>query len=325
MKMLMFCYLVFFGFILHAQNFTDSLLLHYNFSNGQAIDQSGNGHHGSVNASSSYDRFGIADKALHFNGIDQYVELPNVSALKPQLPVSIAYWVKFDTLLFTNTWVFDSDYQENTYTGVWSGYNPNNSSVVVEYGDGGTTNANQRRSKATDLFSIYTKTWYLFTVVVRGPQDMDIYVDCELVDGVYSGNGGALEYSSNPGYIGLNDRAGTPPNFLLGDVDEVWYWNRAINLYDLNVLCNLSSDPENTNSFQNFNLYPNPVFDMMTITYPDDNENYRVDIYNSLGILMFSVNETEKPELSKLPDGIYIVRLMNSNNEQRGIKSFIKL
>ncbi|MFH2143869.1 MAG: LamG-like jellyroll fold domain-containing protein [Bacteroidota bacterium] len=310
---------------LYAQSFSDSLLLHYNFSNGQAIDLSGNGFHGIVNATSSTDRFGIAGKALHFNGIDEFVELPNVSELKPQLPVSIAFWVKFDTLLFKNTWVFNSDYQDNLYSGVWAGYNPNNSLFSVEYGDGGNTDPNHRRSKGTDVFNIYTKTWYLFVAVVMGPLDMDIYIDCEIISGVYSGNGGALSYSSNPGYIGLIDRATTSPDYFMGDIDELWYWNRAITPYDINEICNITSESEINKLEKEIKIFPNPTSDQVTISLPENFDFYRIDFYNSLGILTFSSTEIENIDLNSLSNGVYVINVVNSNNGVIGRKSFIKL
>ena len=46
--------------------------------NGNANDESGNGNNGTVNgATLTADRFGVADKAYSFDGVDDYIQAPN--------------------------------------------------------------------------------------------------------------------------------------------------------------------------------------------------------------------------------------------------------
>jgi len=76
---------------------------------------------------------------------------------------------------------------------------------------------------------------------------------------------------------------------------------------------------------KNFSISPNPVSQILTITYaPSQITNEQIKIYNSIGIL---VKETDtKPlyteiNISELPNGIYFIRLKNhSQQTQRFIK-----
>jgi hypothetical protein len=72
---------------------TDGLVAYYPF-NGDADDQSGNGHDGAVyGATLTTDRFGTPDSAYSFDGIDDYISVDYAPAF--QLPViTISAWVR---------------------------------------------------------------------------------------------------------------------------------------------------------------------------------------------------------------------------------------
>ena len=63
-----------------AQSLRDGLSAHYSLD-GTAIDSSGNGNHGGiVGATSTTDRFGYVGRAMSFDGINDYISLPNFAA-----------------------------------------------------------------------------------------------------------------------------------------------------------------------------------------------------------------------------------------------------
>jgi hypothetical protein len=72
---------------------TAGLVAYYPFD-GNASDQSGNGHDGTVNgATLTTDRYGVAGSAYSFDGIDDYVSVPYADAF--QLPVfTLSAWVR---------------------------------------------------------------------------------------------------------------------------------------------------------------------------------------------------------------------------------------
>lgn len=71
----------------------DGLVAHYPF-NGNANDASGYGNHGTVyGATLTADRFGNLNSAYSFNGIDNYIEVPNSDSLNPGA-VTVSAWCK---------------------------------------------------------------------------------------------------------------------------------------------------------------------------------------------------------------------------------------
>ncbi len=76
---------------------TDSLVAWYPF-NGNANDESGNGHHGTVHgATLTTDRFGNPNSAYHFDGVDDFIEVAfgNVNT-SPSNEVSISFWMHIE-------------------------------------------------------------------------------------------------------------------------------------------------------------------------------------------------------------------------------------
>ena len=76
----------------------EGLVAHYPF-NGNANDESGNGNDGTVNgATLTGDQFGNADSAYSFNGVDNFIEVPNHPSLKLSSTVTAAAWIRFNSL-----------------------------------------------------------------------------------------------------------------------------------------------------------------------------------------------------------------------------------
>ena len=74
--------------------------------------------------------------------------------------------------------------------------------------------------------------------IVKGANDMEIYIDCENDGGSYLGSGGALNYLAQPGSIGRKDIANLPTYYFDGAIDEFRYWSRAITEDEITLLCN---------------------------------------------------------------------------------------
>ena len=97
-----------------AQDLSEGLLVHYPM-NSTAIDISGNGYNGSVNSvSNTVDHLGFENAAFEFNGTNSYIEIPQNSNLEPELPITIAFRVKFDDLEAAGSQILGTDFLENT-------------------------------------------------------------------------------------------------------------------------------------------------------------------------------------------------------------------
>lgn len=82
-----------------------------------------------------------------------------------------------------------------------------------------------------------------------------------------------------------------------------------------------------TNTIKNldFTIYPNPANEALTILLPDNNTNYKADIYTVAGQLLqtYSINKTVTAiDISALAKGIYVIRVSNINSS--GFAKFIK-
>jgi gliding motility-associated-like protein len=245
MKLLFISFIIFsmqtIGF---SQNLDSMLLLYYPF-NGNANDASGNNYHGTVyNATLADDRFGNPNHAYYFNGVNSHIDFPNITALKPPLPVSIAMWVNPLSLNLTHqAYVFNSSFDMDTYTGAMINLYPGQPIVSAGYGGGipGVTGPHNRRTKfGTTNFQ--TNTWYFIVCVIRGPLDMDIYVNCQNDGGWYDGTGGPLVYGSGAGTMGRSDLHFTSTVYFHGYLDELRYWNRALTAADIDLLCGLMAN-----------------------------------------------------------------------------------
>jgi hypothetical protein len=72
---------------------TNGLVGYWPF-NGNANDESGNGNNGTVNgATLTTDRFGVANKAYSFNGVNDYINCGNNSILEMSNLLSVSLWL----------------------------------------------------------------------------------------------------------------------------------------------------------------------------------------------------------------------------------------
>ncbi len=226
---------------LFGQDLNEGLILHYEF-NGNADDSSSNEFHGISNADLAENRFGELNKAFYFNGVDHYVDFPNEPLLKPQLPISIAAWVKFDNNVVNNSYFINTDFAYNSHSGVWFNLT-STGKLAIGYGDNtNNTSPSNRRTKLSTS-SIQPDVWYHILGVIRGPTDMDIYINCENDGGTYQGTGGEIGYTDNPGTIGKMYTSYNGPLFhFKGTIDDVRIWNRSIddNIFTCNCEENLA-------------------------------------------------------------------------------------
>ncbi|PKP04611.1 MAG: hypothetical protein CVU11_04340 [Bacteroidetes bacterium HGW-Bacteroidetes-6] len=323
MKTVLSIFLSAISFVGISQNLTDSLLLYYPM-NGNCLDSSGNGFDAVVvNADLTTDHNGNANKAYHFNGIDQYIDWPNDTLLHPDLPVTIAFWVKYDVNDYLMSFLFDTDYAENNYSGIHVNLDPG-MRISFAFGDAsGSTAPSARRSK-TGTTVIQTGIWYHIIGVIRGATDMDIYVDCINDGGTYSGTGGNMEYTGSPGSLGRVDTDVNPgpPHYFEGSLDDFRYYNRDFSSSDIEKLCPFNSIFET--SIDKINSYPNPTMDYLSLDNIDDDVK-QIDIVDIFGNIVMSYSIETSLNVSGLQPGIFFLRLIDANGSIKATSTFVKL
>lgn len=303
------------------------LIVYYSFD-GSTIDYSGNGYHTISFATLTEDRFGNENSAYHFNGIDEYIDLPNIPQLKPQLPVTLSFWVYFDDLEVTKTFMFTTDFAQNINSGVNMSLTSPKSSFAVAFGDGGSPSISSRRTKVANS-EVKVNTWYFIVVTVVDALDMDIYMSeyesgtiCVNDGGEYTGTGDVLFYSDKPGSIGRKDaHTSKDPYYFKGKIDEFRMWNRVLTTEEISSLCDLQTtlSISDENNFET-KLYYQRTFEKIKIL----NLQGDVEIYNILGVKVKSKKGiNEYFDVSDLKTGVYLLRFYGKDNEVINYK-FIK-
>ncbi len=218
-------------------------MLHYEL-NGDYADSSPNGYDGlPVDVTFTDDQLSNPSSAILLNGNTSRVDFPNMPELEVDFPMTFAVKARFDELSGQQI-IFATDFSGTTHSGVWLQLS-SAGQIIVSYGNGqGGFSGSQRHGKFAFL-PISSGIWYNIVVVLRGFQDMDIYIDCELVDGDYNGTATSIGYTGGAGNLGrkcANPIDFIPPYFFNGAIDDFWYWERELTEEEILGFCEVT-DP----------------------------------------------------------------------------------
>lgn len=221
----------------YAQNLSDSLLIYYPFD-GNTFDYSINGLNGNPNGIAyREDRFGNINAACYFDGINDFVDLPNASVLKQDLPISFSFWIKYDSEKVESRVVFNTSFDEDISSGIFLTSQSTTGKYALGFGDGSNFYSDNTRSSFVCNSVIDTSSWHHIALVIRDNRDMSIFIDRFENEGVYLGTGGSLYYSESAGSIGRHDQnIGVPAYYFEGKLDDFYYWNRALTQDDVDEL-----------------------------------------------------------------------------------------
>ncbi|MDH7446640.1 LamG domain-containing protein [Aquimarina sp. 2201CG14-23] len=216
---------------------SNELLLHYAFD-GNVNDSSINDYNGeNFGATFTNDRFGNAASAVLFDGVDDYIDLPNLIQLKPNLPLSIAFWIRYDSQDVSDRDVFNTSFEENRDTGIYYNSQSSTGNYAVNFGDGSNNYLSSTRRTYVADQAIEVNVWHHVAIIITSGTNMDIYIDGVKTSGTYSGSGGDLEYSNTSGSIGRHDRSMTETaNHFKGALDDFRYWNRELTASEISEL-----------------------------------------------------------------------------------------
>jgi hypothetical protein len=295
-----------------AQETSDNLLLSYPFD-GDVNDYSGNEYNAtSFGTTFATDRFGNENSCVYFDGVDDYINFPNLDVLKPPLPVSFSFWIKYMGSSYQSQVVFNTSEEENHSTSVVFNATGDNH-YAINCSDGQYFYGESSRRSFVSNTSIMTETWHQIVIVVNSETDMQIYVDCNKSEGVYSGSGGPLQYSLQPGCLGRHDRnTDLPIDYFNGYIDDFKYWGKALSQEDIGNMCTDLYVAAPTIVKNTFEVYPNPANDRIFIKLNGISAN-TVSIYNTLGEKCYSGPFDSGISTANLSAGMYIVKLESEN------------
>ncbi len=209
----------------------ERLIAYYPF-NGTANDISGNNNHGVLyGAVFTEDRFGRINRAVYFDGIDDYIDIGNQECLKTELPVTVAAWIKLEDGAYYPP-IFLNNYTENHYFGIIFCLTLNNQ-LCINIGNGGFSGPQSRKSQIGNT-SLQFNIWYHVAAVVKSAESMELFINGKKEEGLYSGSGGELIYNSDSGVIGILDASIN--NGILhfkGKIDDVRFYNRVLTNHEI--------------------------------------------------------------------------------------------
>lgn len=302
-----------------GQALTEGLVYLYNFS-GNAMDQSGNNLDATVHgASLTEDRFGNTFSAYHFDGDEDYMDIPYSSLIQVDPPVSFAFWVNAENFHSDTMKFFCTDATTLNYHGYrMHGAGSNDGKVMLTVGSGqGGTDPTNRRTKISDS-TITMGNWHHIAGVVRAGNDMDIYIDCHDAAGNYSGTGSLF-----PGHSGSSGRIGSilvtswfNLSYFKGKIDQMAMWDRELSAGDIGKICDGLFEPKPTsvNHFdENTRLLYNSTSGQLSLSSNRAWNEGQIVIYSSAGQLIdqYELGKTDRTQVdvTSLINGVYITQV----------------
>ncbi|WP_170110238.1 LamG-like jellyroll fold domain-containing protein [Flavilitoribacter nigricans] len=227
-----------------APDITTGLIAYYPLD-GNGNDESGNELDGTVTgALNTADRFGQGGAALHFDGIDDHILVPNNDLLNPGTgPFSVSLWVQADDPTGGPQMLF----QKGT-SGTVDGPHPGLWLRLDDYGDGNHIQASLTDGVPPGTFVGSTNPLFVdqdwhHVVFQRTGSHVELWVDLQLVASLedsrfrgLSGDGNLIIGAQNPWEPG-----GNFPfihNHFEGSLDEVRYYGRALSPAEIRAVAN---------------------------------------------------------------------------------------
>jgi hypothetical protein len=205
------------------------LRVHYSFD-GSAQDKSGNGNHGIIHGGTfTTDRFGNANSALQFDGIDDFVEIPNEGDFDLQT-FTISMIIKVQSLEKEN-WIISKGPYFGNFTitihddqhAYWPGY----AGFVYQTVEGNW-------SWLIPEYAVPVGEFFHLAVTID-PSSFKSYI-----------NGDLARTASNPSPPTMNNERVTigaggyysVSNFFTGTIDDVRIYDRALSEVEIRALSN---------------------------------------------------------------------------------------
>ena len=295
------------------------LVAYYPF-NGNANDESGYNNHGTVNGAALVaDRFGNPNSAYQFDGINDYIKVPNSESLNFKNSITVSFWIKAGEFfereaypLSHGNWEYRWKVSITDKRIRWTIIRPD--SVIKDL------------DSETELT---LNNLYNVTTVYNG-SDYEIYINGKL-DALSSFSGSILQ--TNIDFMIGQVLPGDNRYNFKGVLDDIRIYNYAlsiqeiINLYD--IVTTVAEEWNNLIPDQNelFQNYPNPFNSSTIIFYQvKDAAPVSLEIYDILGNRIRSlVNEYKlagyytdywdgkNDNGRQVPSGIYFYTLKTKN------------
>ncbi len=213
-------------------NTLDAGLVAYYPFNGDAADQSGNGHDGTVLGGLTYETNGIVGGAAVFNGSNAKIQVPHADDLNLDGPFSIACWVKSDGTSPASGLLakIQSSSPRNGYILA-----ANLTAISADIKMNINKNWPAVKGTAASTNSVLDSNWHHITATYD-EENLTLYLDGQMEAQTAYTNG--LTVNTLPLYIGW-DPYGSD-RYFNGQMDEVRIYNRVLSESEIQELVNES-------------------------------------------------------------------------------------
>ncbi len=203
---------------------------------GDAIDQSGNGHDGIIyNIAPGNDRLGNPESALAFNGFDSVIQIPDDDGLELENNFTIDFFINGNSA-YTHQWILMGKHMVGECkpaTASWILRYHNEQGLFISVYDQnaecGTAYAQNNPIRLDD------GAWHNVGVVyLKDTQGLKFYVDCALA---YE-TSASMNILDNPQPFTIgNQNLGPESTALEGSLDDIRIYDRALTEEEIQAFC----------------------------------------------------------------------------------------
>ena len=202
--------------------------------NGNANDESGNGNNGTVNgATLTTDRFGVANKAYSFDGVDDFIEFGDIQSLNNSNAFSVSVFFNYNNFpSFPNDWytvVADGSYADLDGWGILI---KSDQILMRELDNFNGLNLN---------YNFSLNNWYHIAATCES-DSIKLFINGQFLGGYFNLQPNLTLNTSNSFRVGNgtinNVPANSWPYYFSGKIDDLGLWNRALTNCEINNLYN---------------------------------------------------------------------------------------
>ncbi len=183
---------------------------------------------------------GKINNAAIFDGVDNYIEIPDSSANSPTGKITVSGWFKFDK--FTNAGL------------IWKGYNYAlwSTSSIITFGVWNVSGNYSRASFNVDLLK--NGEWNHIVGVFNGKKSF-IYLNGRRVGTIGENLSGGIKDKAGNLWIGRRQGGNSSLGFFDGAIDDVKIWNKALTSAEIKAEYEAIVPPKCTDSDSGFKYY----------------------------------------------------------------------
>nr|WP_321408006.1 LamG-like jellyroll fold domain-containing protein [uncultured Carboxylicivirga sp.] len=296
-------------FIKESLSIEDGLIAHYPLdANGD--DQSVYQHHGTLNETTSVtDRFGNTDAALYFDGINDYVRIPDADHLdiNNSEPFSVSLWLKQDAENISKYFIskYNPALGSKGAYGFGTGYTGDAYSWFYFNDEGGKENRGS--------IELNDGNWHHYVAVYKPGENITLYIDnqSDITQTItYTGN----TINTTDLLIGCGANIS---QYFKGSLDDIRIYKRALSTEEINGLYSYVPTKNSVLEIPGTKVYPNPVNDILHVSIPDDGATlYLYDINgNCIFSKIIQKSQVDIP-FNNLIEGLYFLQIRTTKGQQ---------